>query len=273
MNHHFERFNTRETAIQSQPRNGAFAPPITELVGRNTTIVLALIFLLSPFAAAHAAPTTLKGSLDRLGVTTVGSGVADATKYTGDDLKANTKQADDYAKKYSKDYTLFTKYEIVYEDAKLDTTASTIIFSMPTFRTLPIPLTKVTGDFDKNTFTRFEFEADKWYPDLEKNYAIKNVSFKGFIDISDPAKPIVDITSVYEWQEVFKEGTLIQPLATLTYKTTAKANPGLGEWNPYPPGPAALVPEPLSSTMLLAGIALLASRAGRAGPNRAGRDQ
>jgi len=251
MNHHSCSVNSRTPVVRRRP------------------VILGAVLFFILFAPAYAAPTTLKGSLDRLGVTAVGSGVADAKKYAGADLVANTKQADDYAKKYSKDYTLFTKYEIVHEDSKLDTSASFITFSMPTFKTLPIALKKVTGDFAKNEFTRFEFEATKWYPDLEKNFAIKNVSFKGFVDISDATKPVVDITAVYEWQEVFEKGALVQPLATLTYKTSAKENPGLAEWNPYPPGPVAAVPEPLSSTMLLAGIAFLASRVRRIDSRRA----
>jgi len=62
----------------------------------------------------------------------------------------------------------------------------------------------------------------------------------GFIDISDPKKPVVDIAASYIWQETFKDGVLIQPLATLTYKTTAKDNPGEGEWDPTPPRPCGI---------------------------------
>lgn len=234
---------------------------------------IALTFLVSFLAVsvrslpAQADPIRLTGTLDRIGVTTKGTGVADATKYTdATELAANTKQANDYANKYSKDYTMIVRYEIFYDvkDGKpvLDTTKSTIKFSMPTFMTLPIKLTSVTGDFEKNTFTRFEFEADKWYPNLETDYNIKNDKFKGFVDISDPKKPVVDITSSYIWQETFADGKLIQPLATLTYKTTAKDNPGVGEWDPTPPGPAA-VPEPpslLLTTLPLVGVFLLRSR-------------
>ena len=84
----------------------------------------------------------------------------------------------------------------------------------------------------------------------------------GFIDISDPKKPVVEIAASYIWQETFKDGVLIQPLATLTYKTTAKDNPGEGEWDPTPPGPAAL-PEPSSlllTVVPLAGLFLWSSR-------------
>lgn len=242
----------------------------TAMTGRIASTFLASVLVFSTsFTPVYAAPTTLKGSLDRLGVTTVGTGVADAKKYAGADLVTYTKQANDYAQKYSKDYTMFSKYEIIYDivldNPVLDKTMSTITFSLPTFRTLPIGLTKVIGDFTNNKFTRFEFEADKWYPDLEKNFAIKNGSFKGFIDLSDAKKPIVDITAIYEWQESSKDGMLVQPLATLTYKTTAKENPGLGEWNPYPPGPVATVPEPQSSAMLLIGMAILAWQVRRTG--------
>lgn len=269
MNHSFCSVNAEAPVLKRRPTFGGIAHSVVEKCQPPTPTFLASILFLTAVAPAYAAPTTLKGNLDRIGVTAVGSGVADAKKYTGDDLTAYTKQANDYAKQYSKDYTLFTKYEIVHTDSKLDTTASFITFSMPTFKTLPITLTKVTGDFAKNEFTRFEFKAEKWYPDLEKNYAIKNVSFEGFVDISDPAKPLVDITAVYEWQQVIKGGKITQPLATLTYKTTAKENPGLGEWNPYPPGPVAAVPEPTSAAMLLFGIALLASRVRRIDSKRA----
>jgi len=234
-----------------------------------STFLASVLVFSSSFTPVYAAPTNLKGSLDRIGVTTVGTGVADAKKYAGADLVTYTKQANDYAQKYSKDYTMFSRYEIVYDtvDGKsvLDQTMSTIKFSLPTFMTLPIGLTKVTGDFTNNKFTRFEFEADKWYPDLEKNFAIKNGPFKGFIDLSDPAKPIVDITAIYEWQEFSKDGMLLQPLATLTYKTTAKEGPGLGDWNPFPPGPVAAVPEPQSWAMLLIGMAFLAWQVRRTG--------
>ena len=251
---------------------GVLTPPPTAMTGHVASIFLAsvLVFATS-FTPVYAAPTTLKGSLDRLGVTTVGTGVADAKKYAGADLVKYTKQANDYAQKYSNDYTLFSKYEIVYDivDGKsvFDKTKSTIIFSMPNFRALPIGLTKVTGDFTNNKFTRFEFAADKWYPDLEKKFAAKNGPFKGFIDLSNPKKPVVDFTAIYEWEESSKDGMLVQPLATLTYKMTAKENPGLGlgEFNPYPPGPVAAVPEPQSSALLLIGMAFLAWQVRRTG--------
>ena len=244
-------------------------PPPTAMTGHIACTFLASVLVFSTsFTPVYAVPITLKGSLDRLGVTTVGTGVADAKKYAGADLVKYTKQANDYAQRYSKDYTLFSRYEIVYDivggNPVLDMTMSTIKFSMPTFMTLPIGLTKVTGDFTNNKFTRFEFEADKWYPDLEKKYAINNGPFKGFIDLSDLKKPVVDITAIYEWQEFSKDGMLVQPLATLTYKTTAKENPGLGEFNPSPPGPAA-IPEPQTSAMLLIGMALLAWQVRRTG--------
>jgi hypothetical protein len=272
----------KKIIVQRWPvRVDAFTRPPTAMTGHVASAFLAsvLVFAAS-FTPVYAASITLKGNLDRLGVTTVGVGVADATKYTGADLTANTKQANDYAQKYSKDYTMFSRYEIVYDTVNgnpvIDPTMSTIKFSLPTFMTLPIGLTKVTGDFTNNKFTRFEFEADKWYPDLEKNFAIKNGPFKGFIDLSDPTKPSIEITATYEWQEVSEKGMLLQPLATLTYKTTAKENPGLGAWNPYPPGPVTAVPEPQNSAMLLVGMAFLAwqvrrTRAYKSPSGRAGR--
>jgi hypothetical protein len=215
--------------------------------------------------SAHADPIRLTDTL-RLSLSTMGTGVGDATKYKDAQLDAATKQANDYAMKYSKDYTAFAKYEIYYTviDGKptLDISMSTIKFSMPTFSTLPIKLTNVTGDFEKNMFTRFEFEAVKWYPDLEEKYRIKNDAFKGFIDLSDAKKPAVDITASYIWLETFDGAKLIQPAATLTYKTTAKDNPGLGDWDPTPPGPAA-VPEPSSLLLMpspLAGLLFWRSR-------------
>jgi len=258
------RCDCKKIIVQRGLSNGGvLTPPPTPMTGRVASFFLASVLVSSTFfTPVYAAPVTLKGSLDRLGATTVGTGVADPNKYAGADLVTYTKQANDYAQKYSKDYTIFSRYEIVYDivngNPVLDQSMSTIKFSMPTFMTLPIGLTKVTGDFTNNKFTRFEFVADKWYPDLEKDYAIKNGPFKGFIDLSDPAKPIIDITATYVWQEFSKDGMLVQPMATLTYKTTAKENPGLGEWNPSPPGPVAFVPEPQNPAMLLTGMAFLA---------------
>lgn len=257
----------KKVIVQRGPGSGGvLTPPPTVMTGRIASAFLVSVLVFSTsFTPVHAVPITLTGSLDRLGVTTAGTGVADATKYAGADLTTYTKQADDYAKRYSKGYTLVTKYKIVHDNSVLDKTMSTIKFSMPTFMTLPIGLTNVTGDFTNNKFTRFEFEADKWYPDLEENFAIKNKSFKGFIDIADPKKSIVDITAIYEWQEVSEAGKIVQPLATLTYKTTAKENPGVGEFNPFPPGPVALVPEPQTWAMLLLGMGLLAWQVRRNG--------
>ena len=261
----------KKIIVQPGPRSGGvLTPPQTAVTGHIASTILASVLGFATFfTPAYAAPTTLNGDLGRLGVTTVGTGVADAKKYAGADLVTFTKQANDYAQKYSKDYTMFSRYEIVYDtvDGKsvLDQEKSTIKFSLPTFRTLPILLTKVTGNFTNNKFTRFEFEADKWYPDLETKFAAKNGPFKGFIDLSDPKKPNIDITAIYEWRESSKDGMLVQPLATLTYKTTAKENPGLGDWNPYPPGPAAAVPEPQNSAMLLIGMAFLAWQVRRTG--------
>lgn len=271
MNHHSHIANPEPPRFQCQSTGESTAPSSMRLIRPRALIFLASIFLLTP--TAQAVPTTLKGSLDRIGVSAVGFGVADPKKYAGDELTSFTKQANDYANKYSKDYTLLSKYVIVHEDGKLDTTASTITFSMPTFTTLPIGLTKVTGDFAKSEFTRFEFEAEKWYPNLEKNFKIKNVSFKGFIDLSDAAKPEVEIIAVYQWQESVKGGAVVQPLATLTYRTTAKDNPGLAEWEPFPPGPVSNVPEPLNSTMLLVGGTFVAWRGRQTHSTRASRGQ
>jgi hypothetical protein len=240
------------------------------MIGRITTkIVCALLVPFVAFACsitAHADPIKVTDTI-RIGLSAVGSGVADATQYKDAELAANTKTANDYASNYSKDYSAFVKYEIWYDvvDGKptLDSTRSTITFSSPSFKTLPISLQSVTGDFEKNKFTRFEFQSVKWYPDLEEKYRIKNDNFKGFIDLSDPKKPVVDITASYIWLETFKDGKLIQPAATLTYKVTAKDNPGEGDWDPSPPGPAAVVPEP-SSLLLTAfplfGLLFLRSR-------------
>lgn len=225
----------------------------------NHEIRFALLVLLVGVAArsipAHAAPIRLTDSF-RIGVSTVGTGVADATKYKGAELAANTKQANDYAAKYSTDYTAFYKYDIFYTLVfglpLVDPDMSSIIFSTGGFRTLPISLQSVTGDFEKKMFTRFEFQSVKWYPDLETDFNIKNDTLKGFIDLSDPKMPVVDITATYIWQEtVSTKGVLTQPAATLTYKTTAKVRPGEGNpWDPSPPGPAA-IPEPSSLLLMV----------------------
>ena len=114
------------------------------------TLLVSFLAIAGCSIPADADSITLKGDLGRVAVTASGTGVADATRYKDAELAAYTKQANDYANKYSKDYTMFVKYEISYDivDGKptLDATKSTIKFSMPTFTTLPITLLAVTGD-------------------------------------------------------------------------------------------------------------------------------